>query len=418
MLKQFERMNRPLLLLSLIALSTTTLRSDDWPWWRGPERNGVAAPDANPPREFGLDRAVRWSTPIPGRGHGSACVAGERVYLATADEDKQVQAMHAFDRTTGKLLWSTVLHEQGLGQKINKKASWASGTPACDGERIFINFLSGDAATTSALDLDGKILWQTKIADYVAHQGYGSSPAIHGDLVIVSADNKGPAGGAVCGLDRRTGTVVWRHARAALPNYPSPIILEAAGKKQLFLTGTDKVTSLDPDTGKLNWEIDGATTECVTSTPTDGTHIFSSGGYPKSHVAAIAADGSGRIVWETNDRVYVPSMLVKDGFLYATMDGGVALCLEAATGKEQWKGRLGGNFSASPVLVGDVIHAVSESGDYFLFKADPAKFEVLAKHKVGDETLASPSICGDAIYLRVATFEGTKRNERLVCFGE
>ncbi|MEQ1840695.1 MAG: PQQ-binding-like beta-propeller repeat protein, partial [Verrucomicrobiales bacterium] len=181
---------------------------------------------------------------------------------------------------------------------------------------------------------------------------------------------------------------------------------------------TDKVTSLDPSTGKVNWEIDGATTECVTSTPTDGKHIYSSGGYPKNHVAAIVADGSGKIAWETNDRVYVPSMLVKDGMLYATMDSGVALCLDAATGEEKWKGRLGGNFSASPVLVGDQIHAVNEEGDYFVFKADPTGLEIVAKNKVGDEVYATPGICGKEIFLRVAFYEGAKRSEKLVCYGE
>ena len=414
-----RRLSLPLRALLLIAVfSPSLLFSSDWPWWRGPGRDGVAAADATPPTEFGLEKNVRWSVPIPGRGHGSASVVGDRVYLATADEEKQIQAMHGFDRTTGKLLWTTVIHEKGLTQKINKKATWASCTPACDGERVYINFLSGDAVSTTALDLDGKKLWQTQITPYLEHQGYGSSPAIHGDLVIVSADNKGPTGGAVCGLDRKTGAVKWRHSRTALPNYPSPVILEVAGKTQLFLSGIDKVTSLDPVTGAVNWEIAGATTECVTSTPTDGQHIYSSGGYPKNHVAAIAADGSGKVVWETNDRVYVPSMLVKDSHLYATMDAGIGLCLNAATGKELWKGRLGGNFSASPVLVGDQIHAVNESGDYFIFKAVPTGLEIIAQNKVGDEVYATPSIAGTGIILRIADYEGEKRGERLVCFGE
>jgi outer membrane protein assembly factor BamB len=111
-------------------------------------------------------------------------------------------------------------------------------------------------------------------------------------------------------------------------------------------------------------------------------------------------------------------MLVKDSHLYATMDSGVALCLEAATGKELWKGRLGGTFSASPVLVGDQIHAVSESGDYFIFKAAPAGLEIIAKNKVADEVFATPSIAGKQIFLRVADYAGEKRSERLVCFGE
>ena len=136
----------------------------DWPWWRGPGHDGAAASDAAPPTAFGEDQGILWSVAIPGRGHGSACVAGDRVYLATADEETQIQAMHGFDRATGKLLWTTTIHENGLTQKINKKASWASVTPACDGERIYINFLSGDAVTTTALDLDGKFTFTAGVA--------------------------------------------------------------------------------------------------------------------------------------------------------------------------------------------------------------------------------------------------------------
>jgi len=405
------------LLFSLLLLSTTLPGfAGDWPWWRGPDRSGVADPAQKAPTDFGLEKGISWSVDLPGRAHGSACVVGDKVFIASADEEKQLQSIHAFDRASGKALWTTVVHEMGMTQKSNKKASWASATPACDGERVYINFITGDAVYTTALDLEGKQVWQTKISDYIIHQGYGSSPALYENLVIVSADNK--SGGAVAGLDRKTGEVVWRNERAAMPNYPSPVILEVAGKMQLFLTGTDKVSSFDPLTGKVNWEIDGATTECVTSTPTDGKHIYSSGGYPKNHVAAIAADGSGKVVWETNDRVYVPSMLVRDGHLYATQDSGVALCLDAATGEEKWKGRLGGHFSASPVLVGDTIHAVNEEGDYYLFKADPAGLEILATNKVGDEVFATPSICGGHVFLRVAFYDGEKRSERLICFGE
>ncbi len=121
------------------------------------------------------------------------------------------------------------------------------------------------------------------------------------------------------------------------------------------MTGCDLVTSLDPLTGNTNWEVEGATTECVTSTITDGQHIFTSGGYPKNHMSAVKADGSKQLVGENKERVYVPSLLIKDGYLYGVLDAGIAMCWEAATGKEMWKERLGGNYSASPVLVGDLM---------------------------------------------------------------
>ncbi|MDF1741178.1 MAG: PQQ-binding-like beta-propeller repeat protein [Verrucomicrobiales bacterium] len=411
-------MNWPTFLaLSASLALTANLPADDWPWWRGPDRNGVASPTQDPPLTFGGEENVVWSVEIPGRSHGSAIVVGKKVILAAADEEHDTQSLLCFDRDSGKAIWSSLIHEGGQTQKSNKKASWASSTPASDGEGVFINFVNGDAAWTTAVRLeDGKQLWQKKICDYQIHQGYGSSPAIHEHLVIVSADNK--LGGAVVAFERATGKEVWRVARAEMPNYPSPIILKAAGKTQLFLTGTEKVSSFDPLTGQINWEIDGATTECVTSTVTDGKHIYSSGGYPKNHVAAITADGSGKVAWEVNDRAYVPSLLVKGSHLYGTLDSGIGICWDSATGEEKWKGRLGGNFTASPVLVGDRIYAVNESGDCFVFKADPGKFEILAKSKVGDEVMATPTICGGRIYLRVAFHDGEKRSERLICFGK
>ena len=118
--------------------------------------------------------------------------------------------------------------------------------------------------------------------------------------------------------------------------------MKVAGRDQLIFSGCDLVTSLDPLTGELLWEIEGATTECVTTAVTDGTHVFTSGGYPKNHIAAVAADGSGEVVWENNTRAYVPSMLQRDGFLYVTLDAGIASCFRCETGEQVWKSRLGG----------------------------------------------------------------------------
>ncbi|MEO8498384.1 MAG: PQQ-binding-like beta-propeller repeat protein, partial [Planctomycetota bacterium] len=388
----------------LLAVEPTSspvqFESTDWPWWRGPERNGIAAADQDPPLHWSQTENVLWKAAVPGRGHGSVTVVGDQVFLATADEQADKQIVLCFDRNTGKEMWQTVVHDGGIERKGNKKASQASGTIACDGERLFINFLNREAAYTTALSRGGEILWQTKISDYVVHQGYGSSPAIYESLVIVSADNKREGGGAIAGLKRTTGDVVWRHARPATPNYPSPIILKVAGRDQVLLTGCDLVSSYAPLTGEKLWEIAGATTECVTSTVTDGNIILTSGGYPKNHVSAVRADGSGEVVWENNVRVYVPSMLIHAGTIYGVTDDGVARCWEAATGKELWKGRLGGTFSSSPVMVGKHIFAINEAGEGFVFKADPAEFELIAQNQLGNEVFATPTICGSRIYMR------------------
>ena len=386
----------------------------DWPWWRGPDRNGVADPNQTPPARWGDGEGVLWKAPVPGRGHGSAIVVGDQVFVAAAEPDRQVQSVLCFDRHTGKQLWQADVHKGGLEQKGNNKATLASATPACDGSRVFINFLNGGSVYATALDRrTGQQLWQVKLTEFVVHQGFGASPAVYGPLALFAADHKG--GGVIAGLDRETGKVVWQVERPKLPNYVSPIVLPVGGKDQLVLTGCDLVTGLDPLTGKKLWEAKGSTTECVTSAVTDGTHVFTSGGYPKSHVSAVRADGTGTVAWENNRRVYVPSLVVRDEHLYGVRDDGIATCWECATGKEVWTGRLGGTFDASPVLIGDRLYAINEAGKTFVFRASPEKFELESEGQLGDEAFATPTICGGRIYIRVAARKGGTRQEWLYC---
>ena len=342
------------------------------------------------------------------------------MFLATADAQTQTQSVISFDRRTGDRRWETVVHEGGFEnkskRKANEKASLASSSIACDGKRLFINFLHDNAVFTTALDMQGNVLWQQKITDYIVHQGYGSSPAVYGPLVVVSADNKG--GGAVAGLDRATGKIVWKRERPAKPNYASPVIVHANDRDQLIFIGCDLVTSLNPLTGDTLWEIEGATTECVTTTVTDGEQIFTSGGYPKNHISAAKADGSGTITWENNTRAYVPSLLERDGFLYATLDAGVAACFRCDDGEETWKARLGGTFSSSPVMVADLVYATNEEGTTFIYRVNPEAFELVAENQLGESVFATPAICDSAIYMRVAHQQDGQRKEYLYCIGE
>jgi outer membrane protein assembly factor BamB len=399
-----------------LAAGRKTPDSTDWPWWRGPRRDGIADPNQNPPLSWSATENIVWKAAIPGRGHGSPTVVGDQVVLATADEKSEVQSVVCYDRATGEPRWATAVHEGGLSTDGNKRASQASSTVGCDGDRFFITFLNRGAVHATALSRKGEQLWQEKISDYVVYQGYGSSPTVYGGLVIVTSDNKN--GGILCALRSESGEEVWRVERPKLPNYPSAILLDAAGRTQLFLTGCDLVSSFDPLTGKKLWEVPGATTECVTSTVTDGTHIFTTGGYPKNHVSAVLADGSGEVAWSNGVRVYVPSMLVRDGYLYAVTDAGIATCWESATGDESWKSRLGGTFYASPVLVGERIYATNEAGETFVFDANPKAFKQVAKSQLGEEAYATPVFCGSRVYMRVASFNEETRTETLYCIAD
>eukprot|EP00913_Durusdinium_trenchii_P023372 g21950.t1 len=352
---------------------------------------------------------------LPGRGHGSATVFGDRVFIAAAEEKTGLQSLLCFDRATGKPKWKTVIHRGGLSKKGNRKSSQASSTPACDGKRVYINFLNNNAVYTTALDLDGKQLWQTKLTDYVVHQGYGASPVPYGSLLLVSADNK--AGGIVGALNRENGEFVWKHRRPKTPNYTSPIVLNVAGKDQVLFVGCNLASSYNPVSGKKNWEIKGATTECVTSTVTDGNVVITSGGYPKNHVSAVRGDGSGEVVWQNNVRVYVPSMVIFQKRLYAVTDAGVAICWDAASGRELWKHRLRGGFTSSLLLAGGNLYATNERGKTFVFKASSKGYEPVAENQLGNQVYATPAVSGDRLFLRVAHQTGRTRQEVLYCIG-
>jgi len=158
----------------------------------------------------------------------------------------------------------------------------------------------------------------------------------------------------------------------------------------------------------------------VTTAVTDGKRVFVSGGYPRNHLTAIEADGSGGVAWQLNQRVYVPSLLVRDGHLYAILDNGVAVCWKSDTGEEVWREKVDRDFYASPVMLGSRIYATSLRGVTSVLEVAPQAggFKLLAQNALGDEALASPSIAGGRIYLRHAKKVGEKREEFLWCVGQ
>ncbi len=409
---------RSLLVLSLVLASSSAFAaaaSGDWPAWRGPTADGQAAAGQTVPVKWSETENVIWRAPIRGRGHSSPTVVGNRVYLATADLAANEQLVICLDRATGKPVWETVVHRDKFDSAGHRNASPASATVAWDGERLYINFLNDKAVYTTALDVAGKILWQTRVSDYVVHQGFGSSPVVHESVVLVTADHK--AGGKVAGLNKRTGAIVWEHSRPQIANYPSFAVLKVAGKSQAVLAGCELVSSFDPVTGKKLWEIAGSTQETVVTAVTDGQRVYASGGFPKNHVVAIEADGSSRVAWQNPARLYVPSMLVRDGHIYATLDAGQAVCWKSDTGDELWREKVDRDFYSSPVMVGTRVYATSVRGVTSVFEATPQAFTLIAQNQLGDDALASPAICGNRIYLRSAK-KGEPRQDYLWCIGE
>lgn len=391
--------------------------ADDWPGWRGPERNGMTK-SSPPPTSWSATENVLWKTPVPGRGHASPVVVGDRVFLSTAEEDAERQLLVAFDRVSGEELWRTTLHDGGFpdARDIHQKASDANGTVACDGERVYIAYLNSDSIIASAVDLEGQVLWQKKLGAFSSKFGYAPSPVLYGSYVIFAADNWG--GGYLAAVHRETGEIAWRKKRSLSSTYSSPVVARVAGRDQLLISGDDQVASYDPATGDLIWSCRGASEATCGTLVWNDDVVFASGGHPGRQTLAIRADGSKEILWSNRTKIYEPSMLVVGEAIYAASDKGIVYCWDSETGEEHWKQRVGGSFSASPIYCEGLIYAQKASGEMLVFRATPEKYDEVASNRLGEETLASPALCGGRLYLRVASWDGDDRQEHLYCIAK
>jgi len=405
--------------LAVAQAVATKLSKSDWPGWRGPNGDGIAPDGPAVPTKWSSKRNVVWSTPVPGRGHASPTIVGNRIFLATADERQKKQSVVAFDKQTGKQAWMTDVHSGSLPPKLHRKNTHASPTVACDGEKLFASFFHNDAIWLTALDLDGNQLWQKKLGVFLPRQyqyGYAPSPLIYQSAVIVAADYEG--GGFLVALDRNTGKQIWKTPRPKRLSYSSPVVVNIAGKTQMLISGCDKVSSYNPDTGKLLWSTPATTMATCGTMVWDGDFVFASGGYPKAETVCVKADGSGKIVWKNTQKSYEQSMLAHDGYVYAVTDGGIAYCWRATDGKEMWRGRLKGPISASPVLHKGNIYLSNEMGTTYVFTATPDKFNLVSTNQLGTDAFATPTISGGKIYIRVGQGSGGSRKEILYCIGQ
>ena len=393
-----------------------SLEATQWWSWRGPTANNHAPKGSTVPDAITPEAAV-WSVDVPGRGHSSPIVAGDAIYLTTHDRKDKTQSVLAFNREDGSLLWSVVAHTGGIPTGNHPKNTEASPSVACDGEAVYASFYNDDAIRVTKISLAGVIDWQVSAGRYRPTQyeyGYAASPQIYGDTVLVAADFDGAS--YITALSRNDGREVWKTPRSQAISFSSPIVAEVAGREQLLLSGGNRVAGYDPSTGKRLWQNPGATTmaTCGTMVWTDNL-VFASGGYPKPQTVCIdASGGEGEIVWSNREKCYEQSMLIVGDSLYGVTDAGIAFCLDTATGKTQWKERLGGKYSSSPILVGSKIHVFNESGQGFCYEASPDAYREQSRHTIGDEMFATPSVVDSTMYLRTAVSQRGRRQERLL----
>lgn len=392
---------------------------NDWPWWRGPVRNGIAPAQQSIPTKWSDKENVVWRAPVPGRGHSSPIVVGDRIFLATADMSQKIQQVLAFDRKTGKQLWKVDVSRGGFPARNHPKNSEATPTIASDGERVFATFFHHQTVQATALDLAGKKVWQKTVGPFNPKQfqyGYAPSPMLYKNTVIIAAEHDGES--YLAALDRATGKQVWKTPRPGGITFSSPVVAHVAGRDQLLLSGVDQVASYNPNTGEKLWSTPGTTAATCGTMVWEGDIVFASGGFPKPETLAVRADGSGKVLWRNNQKLYEQSMLAHAGYVYALNDNGIMFCWRGEDGKEMWSQRLQGPVSSSPVLAGGHIYWANELGTWYVFKPNPNAFELVAENRLGEEAFPSPAISGGQIFIRTATGSGANRHEFLYCLGK
>ncbi len=377
--------------------------AENWPAWRGPRQDGISH-EENVPTDWDVAHAV-WKTALPGKGHASPAIWGDRIVTVTALPDQKDRILLCLDRASGKILWQQTVVNGPL-EHIHEENSYASGTPSTDGERVYVVFRVGDDIVVAAHNLsDGKQLWLVRPGTHKGEWGFSNTPVLYKNMVIVDGDSKGDS--FLTALSRDDGHTIWRVKRTHEGiSYSAPLIREMAGRMQLVQCGDRRVTGFDPDTGKELWTVDGPSQEFVATPFYDEKTklVFVSSSWPERHILAIRPDGSGNVtdtnvVWRDKDGApYIVSFLVVDDLFYSINVQGTMYCYEAATGKNVWHEKLG-RHHASPVLVGGLIYAINDKGQINVIKPGRT-FDRVAQFEMGEQCYASPAISNGQVFLR------------------
>lgn len=412
------------------------------------------APHADPPLEWSESSNIRWKIEIPGLGHASPIVWGDRVYVQTAiktdreaDPKKVAEStprqsgrrgrrgrnrmsaepptniykftLLAIERETGEIAWQRTLSEALPHEGGHRDGSQASNSPVTDGEHIIAFFGSRGLY---CLDMQGRVLWEKDLGQMETRGsfGEGSSPALHGDIVVVNWDHEGQS--FIVALDKKTGKQRWKVERDERTSWTTPFIITVRGKQQVVVNGSNRIRSYDLRSGDLVWEC-GGMTQNVVPTPVCGSGlIYCTSGFRGSALLAIryanAKDDitdSPSVAWvyEGKGTPYVPSPLLYGNVLYFLQENRESLsCLDAKSGKPHYaRERLEGlrGVYASPVGADGRVYITGRNGKTAVIQRGP-ELKVLAVNTLDDSFSASAALVDKEIYLR--------GHEHLYCIAE
>lgn len=432
--------HRLVLTFGLSACLSIAAHAQNWPTFRGPSGSGIA--DGRPlPVSWDAEKSanILWKTPIPGLGHSSPAIWGERIFLTTAISSAQASQYNAkdadiepandasvhewrvysLDKASGRIIWSQTAHRGVPKVKRHVKASQANASPATNGRVVVVSFGSEGLYT---YDVDGNLLWKQDLGildpGYAGQPelswGFASSPIIHENLVILQCDRQQDS--FIVAFNIADGKRVWMTKRDELPSWSTPVIYRGKTRTELVTSGSKYYRGYDPLTGRELWRLRDNSEVKVPSPVIAHDLFYLSGGNPRGREFYVARpNGNGdisppaasestqQVAWrKTRGSPYTPTPIVYDAHLYVCNDNGVLTVYNALTGAQLYQQRIGttnSTFSASPIASAGRLYFSSEDGEVFVVKAGP-NYELLSVNRMGEPLMASPAASDGMIVMR------------------
>jgi len=410
----------PIRFAAILALASTAGAAEgEWTRFRGPNGSGISEA-VTVPAEW-TERDYNWKVKLPGIGHSSPVVWGGRIFVTCGDPETAERLILCLASADGRVLWQREYSSRTYSQ--HRDCCYATATPAVDGEGVVVTWTTPEQVVLLALDLEGGELWRRDFGPFVAESGSGISPILYEDLAVLANDQDdmnlipgqkkdlpAPIGtSSLIAVDRKTGQTRWQIQRpTSFAGYGTPCVYEAEdGRRELIFTGAARgITGVDPQTGRVNWELDQKFLDRTISSPVVGSGlVFAGSGVSIRGVRCVAVRPGSRkqkptVAYEITHAVpMVPTPLVKDGRLFLWTDDGIVTCLKVASGEVVWRERVGGSFYGSPVWVSGRLYCIAKNGDVVVLAAADT-FELLSRVPLGELSYATPAVAGGVMYLR------------------
>lgn len=388
----------------LIAAVVASLASaENWPQFRGPGGEGHSK-ETNLPLNWSESQGVKWKVPLPGKGWSSPIIVDNEIWLTTATEQDRSLRVLTVDASNGRIRNNVEVFQLSRAVSGHAKNSGASPSVIVDGDRVYVHFGSYG---TACLKRDGTVVWRNQELKYSQVHGPGGSPVLYENLLIVNCD--GTDTQSVAALDTSTGKIVWRKSRPSAMAYATPLVVRTPGGAQVVSPGAFRAVSYEPRSGTELWSVKYGDGFSNVPRPVYAHGlVYLCTGFYQPNVLAVRPDGKGdvtesHIAWrQTRSVPLTPSPIVVGEEFYMVSDNGIVSCLDAKTGKENWRQRFTGNYSASPVYADDKIYFLNETGETTVI-APGKEFRKLATNQLEGSFLASMGVSLGAFYLRSDT---------------